>query len=302
MIGLFGGSFNPIHKGHLQAARLVIKQRLCREIWFIPCYKHRFKPKLENFEHRVNMIKLAIKGENNFKLCLIEKKLAERRKKPNTTIETLHEIKKRYPNKKFCWIIGSDLLNELPKWYNFEELAKETFFVIVPIKGFKLNKKILKRIRALVVKNNAPYISSTKIRESIRAGKVPKTYLTKDVWLYIEKNLLYTDEFSRKVYKAVRLIPHGRLATYKDVAQLIDTKAYRAVGQVLKRNPFSTVPCHRVVKNDGLLGGFSKGRKIKAIKLKKEGIEIYGNEIANFENLRLNQKELFFLKKQLQKG
>tara|TARA_Y100000310_G_C20521978_1_gene734128 strand:+ start:564 stop:887 length:324 start_codon:yes stop_codon:yes gene_type:complete len=92
-------------------------------------------------------------------------------------------------------------------------------------------------------------------------------------------------DFQQKVYAITEKIPKGKVTTYKDIACKMKTKAYRAIGSALKENPYSPrVPCHRVVKTTGMVGGFSgaiKGPKIrkKISLLKKEGIEIKDNKI-----------------------
>ncbi|TSC90297.1 MAG: methylated-DNA-[protein]-cysteine S-methyltransferase [Parcubacteria group bacterium Gr01-1014_2] len=78
-------------------------------------------------------------------------------------------------------------------------------------------------------------------------------------------------EFQEKVYKVVRKIPKGEVLTYKEVAQLIGSPmAYRAVGNALNQNPFKNVPCHRVIRSDGKIGGYAKGTDQKIKILKKE--------------------------------
>jgi len=86
--------------------------------------------------------------------------------------------------------------------------------------------------------------------------------------------------FSEKVFELVKKIPRGRVTTYGDVARALNTKAYRAVGQALKRNKSPQVPCHRVVKSSGELGGFrGKETREKARILRSEGIRIKNNRI-----------------------
>lgn len=98
--------------------------------------------------------------------------------------------------------------------------------------------------------------------------------------------------FADRVYETLREVPKGRVTTYKEIARALKTGAYRAVGTALKNNPFAPeVPCHRVVKSDGSIGGFMgklKGENIeKKIKmLKEEGIEFVGNRVVNFEKVR----------------
>lgn len=94
-----------------------------------------------------------------------------------------------------------------------------------------------------------------------------------------------------KVYRLLTQIPKGRVATYKSMAQALHTKAYRAIGQILKKNPNAPkVPCHRVVKSDGTIGGYmgaessTSCRRKKEI-LKSEGVEFIGNKIKNFERI-----------------
>lgn len=89
--------------------------------------------------------------------------------------------------------------------------------------------------------------------------------------------------FCDRVYEVVAKIPKGRVMTYKQVAQILKTKAYRAVGQALAKNPYAPrVPCHRVIKSDGSLGGFngSMDNKRKKELLKKEGVKIIGNKVV----------------------
>lgn len=97
--------------------------------------------------------------------------------------------------------------------------------------------------------------------------------------------------FSQKVYQLTKKIPKGKVSTYKEIARALRTNAYQAVGQALRRNPYAPiVPCHRVVANDGTLGGFAGKRKGKQIQrkktlLKKEGIEFVSGKVKNFKKV-----------------
>jgi len=91
--------------------------------------------------------------------------------------------------------------------------------------------------------------------------------------------------FSEKCYDLLRKVPRGKVTTYKIIAKKLGTKAYRAVGNAMNKNPYSpNVPCHRVVNSDGKIGGFALGVKNKIKILEKEGIKIKNNKIENFEN------------------
>ena len=92
--------------------------------------------------------------------------------------------------------------------------------------------------------------------------------------------------FSQKVYSLCKKIPKGKISTYKEIAKNLNTKAYRAVGNALRKNPYApVVPCHRVVKSDGTLGGFQgkMNSKKKINLLKKEGIQTKDGKIINFK-------------------
>lgn len=102
-----------------------------------------------------------------------------------------------------------------------------------------------------------------------------------------------SENFNKKVWEACRKIPKGKVSTYKQIAKRIGSKAYRAVGNALNKNPYgilecktkNMVPCHRVVASNGNLHGFAHGLKKKAMLLKKEGIKIRRSRIKNFEDV-----------------
>src|SRR3989338_5379757 len=88
------------------------------------------------------------------------------------------------------------------------------------------------------------------------------------------------NSFSEKCYSLLRKVPKGKVTTYKILANALGTKAYRAVGNALNRNPHAPeVPCHRVVKSDGNIGGFAHGAAKKTEMLRKEGVEIKEKKI-----------------------
>ncbi len=88
--------------------------------------------------------------------------------------------------------------------------------------------------------------------------------------------------FSQKVWNLTKKIPKGKVTTYKIIAEKLNCKAYRAVGNALNKNPYSpVVPCHRVVGSDGCLTGFAKGLKKKKEMLKEEGIVVKGYKVCN---------------------
>ena len=92
--------------------------------------------------------------------------------------------------------------------------------------------------------------------------------------------------FQERCLKLVALIPEGRVSTYKAIAKALDTKAYRAVGSAIGKNPNPiTVPCHRVVKSNGEVGGYAFGVEKKMQLLQKEGVQVENDKIVDFEKL-----------------
>ena len=91
--------------------------------------------------------------------------------------------------------------------------------------------------------------------------------------------------FNERCYDKLRKVPAGKITTYKDLAHALGTRAYRAVGNAMNKNPYMPeVPCHRVVKSDGSIGGYAGGEKAKIEMLEGEGIEIEKDKVKNFKD------------------
>jgi methylated-DNA-[protein]-cysteine S-methyltransferase len=87
-------------------------------------------------------------------------------------------------------------------------------------------------------------------------------------------------DFNTRVWEVCKRIPKGKVSTYKEIAKSLNTKAYRAVGNALNKNPYAPiVPCHRVINSDGRVGGFARGQDAKTALLEKEGIEIKDGKV-----------------------
>ena len=104
--------------------------------------------------------------------------------------------------------------------------------------------------------------------------------------LFIFLNCSYFMGFNEQVWELCKSIPKGKISTYKEVAIALNTKAYRAVGNALNKNPYAPiVPCHRVVSSVGHLHGFASGLKNKRKLLEKEGVKIKNNKVLDFEKV-----------------
>lgn len=187
-IGLFFGSFNPIHHGHLIIANHVAMNSALEEVWFVISPQNPFKKagSLLNENHRFRLLQLAIEGEKNLRVSNIEFKLP----RPSYTIDTLTYLKEKYPTYTFSIIIGSDGFQNIDKWKNAEIILKNYHFIIYKRPGFEVKDTF----SANVTIADAPLleISSTHIRYMIKKRQSIR-YLVPDVVKEeIENNLYYS--------------------------------------------------------------------------------------------------------------
>jgi len=187
-VGLFFGSFNPIHIGHLAIANYMVEFTDLDKLWFVVSPHNPLKQKkslLDN-HHRFQMVQIAIADDNRFKATDIEFKLPQ----PSYTIDTLTYLREKYPNLTFVLIMGSDGLVTFNKWKNYKELIKNYQRYIYPRLG--TDQALLQNLENGVIVN-APLmdISSTFIRESIAKGKDIRYFLPDKVWHYISEMHFY---------------------------------------------------------------------------------------------------------------
>ncbi|CAN5823945.1 nicotinate (nicotinamide) nucleotide adenylyltransferase [soil metagenome] len=186
-IGLYFGSFNPVHVGHLIIANHVINNTDIDQLWFVVSPQNPFKPSssLLNEYHRLHLVKSAIEGENKLKASNIEFSLP----KPSYTVDTLAYMKEKYAQHQFAIIMGSDSFCNLSKWKNYENIIKHHQLYIYEREGFPITNSIEADIT--ILKAPILQISSTKIREMIKEGKSIRYLVTDIVKEEIEANNYY---------------------------------------------------------------------------------------------------------------
>lgn len=188
-IGLFFGSFNPIHIGHLIIAKHFLNEKRVNEVWFLVSPQNPFKSAsgLLNEYHRLHLVTLSIEDEPGLRASNIEFNLP----KPSYTVETLAYLKDKYPEHQFSILMGSDGFQNLPKWKNAETLIKQCNFLVYKRPGFDLHDNF----GASVIVEDAPAlsISSTHIRQLIRSKKSIRYLVTDAAKEEIEKNNYYMD-------------------------------------------------------------------------------------------------------------
>jgi len=186
-IGILGGTFNPIHNGHLYIAGEVLKKLKLNKVLFIPTYIPPHKKIKESVKaiDRLCMVRLALKGKKKFNTSYYEIK----KRGTSYSIKTAHFLKRRYgKNSKLYFIIGSDSLRGLKKWKDIGKLSCIVSFVVVPRRGCKKDTGFKKAIRLNIPKKD---ISSTQIRRMIREDKSIRGMVPSKVMSYIERKRLY---------------------------------------------------------------------------------------------------------------
>jgi len=193
-IGLYFGSFNPIHIGHIAIAGYMTEFTQLDEIWFVVSPHNPLKKKetlLDNYQ-RLHMVNLAIGDNERMRVSDIEFKLPI----PSYTIDTLSYLGEKYPDNNFSLIMGEDNLYTLHKWKNAEALVRKCRIYVYPRYGVrKPSSEVLESIllKADIHFVRAPYmdISGTFIRNGIKKGKNMSYYLSAPVWKYIEEMHYY---------------------------------------------------------------------------------------------------------------
>lgn len=175
MIGIFGGSFNPPHRGHLELVAYALRQPEIEAVWVIPCWEHPFGKSLIRFEDRLEMCRLQF---HSFGARAVVSAVEQELGGKSWMLRTVQHLKQLHPGKTFLLLIGADLLAEMPRWDQPEKLRGEIDFCVVP------------RGKGSPIVN----VSASDIRRKIAAGENLKTVLTDDVVDYIEKHRLYRGE------------------------------------------------------------------------------------------------------------
>lgn len=187
-VGLFFGSFNPIHIGHMIIASHVADHTDLKEIWFVvsPHNPLKNKSSLLADHHRLALVRRAIEHDSRFKASDIEFHLEQ----PSYTSVTLAHLKEKHPNVEFALIMGGDNLASLPKWKNYESILSNYQIVLYNRPEFDADQ-MLEKGRVTVVDAPQMHISSSHIRQEIAAGKTVKYLMPLEAWQYLDEMNFY---------------------------------------------------------------------------------------------------------------
>ena len=187
-IGLFFGSFNPIHIGHLIIANYIIENTDLDELWFVVSPQNPLKSKksLLHDHDRYDMVDFAIKNYSKMRVSDVEFSMP----RPSYTIDTLIYLQEKYPKYTFSLIMGEDNLYSLPKWKNHDILVENYSMFVYPriskIEGEVMTHKNIKQVKAPMIE-----LSATEIRKMIKENKNIRPMLPPEVFEYIDKMGFY---------------------------------------------------------------------------------------------------------------
>jgi nicotinate-nucleotide adenylyltransferase len=220
-IGIFGGTFNPIHNGHLRAARLVLKKFSLDRILFIPSFipPHKESGDIAPALDRLKMVELAVRGRSRF----VASGLEIQAKGKSYSILTLNRIKNLYPGAWVFFILGVDAFLEIETWREWQRVLDQCFFIVVTRPGYRL-REVTKALgaayrrrfrpvsrfekireqwfaqpRIFLLPIDAADISSTEVRRRVREGRSLRGCVPAAVEAYVRKRRLYQGQSARHI-------------------------------------------------------------------------------------------------------
>ena len=187
-VGLFFGSFNPIHIGHLIIANFMATQTNLDQVWFVVSPQNPFKSKssLAKDYDRLNLVRLAVDNNPKLKASNIEFDLP----KPSYTIDTLTYLKEKYPNKEFTLIMGGDNLTNFHKWKNYEVILEHYSIFVYKRPQYDMGP-LVNHEKVTVFDAPLMQISASYVRKCISEGNSVQYLLPEVVYEYLESSSLY---------------------------------------------------------------------------------------------------------------
>ncbi len=180
--GILGGTFDPPHLGHLELATTALASGEVQEVWFVPCFTHRFAKQPALFKHRLAMCRLMVAGEAAMKVSDMETRL----ERPGYTLDLVRALRAAHPEVVFRLLAGTDIYHERDKWHRYDEVAKLAAPLYVARQGIEpIPEPTLP----------APVgICSSSVRDALARGERPHDLLPREVFDYIEAHGLYRED------------------------------------------------------------------------------------------------------------
>ena len=178
--GIFGGSYNPIHIGHLALANYLCEYGDLDELWFMVSPQNPFKAHSSDLwddNLRLELVRLAVEDYPKFQASDFEFQLP----RPSYMVNTLQKLRETYPDREFVLIIGADNWASFPRWKNADIIMKHHQLMVYPRPGYEIDESTLPA-QVQLVDTPLLEVSSTFIRESLKAGKDVRYFLHPKVW------------------------------------------------------------------------------------------------------------------------
>lgn len=202
---ILGGSFDPIHKGHISILKEAMNELDINEGWLMIARNPRWKSDYSSISMRLKLLSLVVKNEKNIKIC--KEELND--KSTNYTYNTMLRLKEKYNNIEFYFLIGGDQLNLLNKWYEIDKLSRIVNFVVVNRPNYELNNENIKKYNCKVINYNGPDISSTDFKNTLNLNLIPE---------YLHDYIIKTGDYYKR--KLRKLVNYRRYCHSLQVAKL----------------------------------------------------------------------------------
>lgn len=193
VVGIYGGSFDPVHRGHLAVARRARAQVPCDEVWFVPAARSPFKPDgpIASAADRVALLQAALADEPGFRVSEVELDHPGRR-----SVETVRTLAREHPGHRWRWIMGEDAFDDLPRWASPEDFVALAPPVVQPRPGVRGDRPTtFAGVEVTWLEGEELDVSSTALRDALAAGR-PTAGLDPRVLALIEARGLYRRETS----------------------------------------------------------------------------------------------------------
>jgi len=187
-VGIYSGSFNPIHHGHLMLASYLVTFGELDELWLLVSPQNPLKPKAEllDDQHRLEMARLAVGDDPFIKVSDEEMHLP----RPSYTINTLQQLSEQYPDNQFVFVCGMDSLQNLDKWKDYEKILENYPILVFPRKGYD-GGELINHPSVRVVETPIIELSSTFIRNCIANNINVRHFIPENAYNYLTNNNLY---------------------------------------------------------------------------------------------------------------
>jgi nicotinate-nucleotide adenylyltransferase len=189
-IGIFGGTFDPVHRGHVRLAEMALRELRLDRIFFVPAGRSPLKSKapVSEASHRLKMLRLAVKKMPRSRISLFE---LGRRGGPSYTIETVRHFRRRHPKSRLFLVMGSDSLESFRRWRDWRKILELCTLVVGKRKASRAIRAGKIREKALFLKSAMPDISSTEVRKAQKTGGKLDRFVPRPVMDYIRRQRVY---------------------------------------------------------------------------------------------------------------